>query len=117
MNQFETRIRSKRDTTNNWYNNPTFIPLDGEIIIYTDYESKTNEKGEVINIPGIKIGDGQTYGVDLPFVNESLRDTILEHINNSDIHTSALEKLFWNNKLNVNDTQEVIENILIFNRN
>ena len=117
MKQFEARIRSKRDTTANWNANPTFIPLDGEIIIYTDYETKTDQYGNSIMIPAIKVGDGRTYGVDLPFVSDDIRDTLLAHINNSSIHTTALEKIFWNNKLNVTDSQQVVENVLIFNRN
>ena len=54
-------------------------------------------------MPGIKIGDGAAYVQDLPFVDEELRDKIMDHINNPDIHVSLREKLFWNNKLNVND--------------
>ena len=116
MAQFNTRIRSKRDTTENWLANSTFIPLDGEIIIYTDYSSKV-VNGQRVNIPAIKIGDGSTYGVDLPFVNDQVRDLIMAHINDESVHASPLEKLFWNNKLNVTDIQEVVENELVFNRN
>ena len=104
MTQFNTRIRSKRDTTANWQANRTFVPLDGEIIIYTDYDTKVVD-GKTVNIPAIKIGDGQTYGVDLPFVNDDMRDIIMAHINDASVHASPLEKLFWNNKINVTDSQ------------
>ena len=57
------------------------------------------------------------YVQDLPFVNEDLRDKILEHINNPEIHVTMAEKLFWNNKINVNDASEVVNEALIFNRN
>lgn len=117
MKQFDARVRLKRDTTANWNANPTFVPLDGEVIIYTDYQVRTDQYGNVITIPAVKIGDGRTYGVDLPFVGDDIRAVILAHIDDSSVHTNALEKTFWNNKLNVNDTQEVIENVLIFNRN
>ena len=70
-----------------------------------------------VNIPGIKIGDGRAYVQDLPFIDEELRDTIMEHINNQDIHVSLQEKLFWNNKINVNDSMELVDGSLIFNRN
>lgn len=116
MTQYNTRIRSKSDTTANWIEQRTFVPLAGEIIIYTDYETKI-ENNKTINIPGIKVGDGSTYGIDLPFVNDDLRDQIMAHINNADVHTTLAEKLFWNNKINVTDNQEVIDNVLIFNRN
>ena len=116
----ETRIQEKRDTTANWNAARGFIPLQGEIIVYTDY--KTIQKtidGELrnVNIPGIKIGDGQTYVQDLPFIDEELRDKIMTHINNPNIHVTLQEKLFWNNKLNVNDNAELVDGALILNRN
>ena len=41
----------------------------------------------------------------------------MDHINNMEIHTTLAEKTFWNNKLNVNDLAEVVDDSLIFNRN
>jgi len=117
MAQFNTRIRSKSDTTANWNLNRSFVPLKGEIIIYLDYEHKTDGQGNIMNIPAIKIGDGVTYGVDLPFVGDDVRTLIMAHINDTELHASTAEKIFWNNKLNVEDAQEVVEDTLIFNRN
>ena len=117
VTQFNTRIRSKTDTTENWQSQRTFVPLKGEVIIYSDYKSKLNDDGETVYIPAIKIGDGSTYGVDLPFVGEDLREKIMDHISNTGIHVTELEKLFWNNKINVTDTQEVVDNVLMINRN
>ena len=75
--------------------------------------------GEVKNVyvPGVKIGDGQTYVQDLPFVDAELRETIMNHINNQDIHVTLQEKLFWNNKLNVDDNAELVDGALVLNRN
>lgn len=116
----EARIKFKRDTTANWNNARGFIPLEGEIIIYTDYKTITeNVNGDniITFVPGIKLGDGRAYVQDLPFVDKELREELLNHINNSNIHVTALEKEFWNNKLNVNDYSEVVSGELIFNRN
>ena len=116
----QARIKSKHDTTANWNNAIGFIPLAGEIIIYTDYKTITKEiDGEErqVQIPAIKIGDGMAYVQDLPFVDEDLRDRIIDHINNSNIHVSLQEKLFWNNKLNVDDNAELVDGALILNRN
>ena len=46
----------------------------------------------------------------------------MTHINNSEIHTTLAEKLFWNNKVNVDDAYEQIHDeleneTLIINRN
>ena len=54
---------------------------------------------------------------DLPFVDADLRDMLMKHIANQELHTTLQEKAFWNNKINVNDAAEVVENALIFNRN
>ena len=116
MEQFNTRIRTKTDTTANWQSQRTFVPLRGEIIIYSDYDSKTDSLGNRVFIPAIKIGDGSTYGIDLPFVGEDLKDRILDHISDTRIHVTELEKQFWDNKLNVTDNQEVIDNTLVLNR-
>lgn len=122
------RIRSKHDTTANWNNARGFIPLEGEIIIYDDYETKTytvEEYGETVtktvNIPNIKIGTGNAYVQDLAFVDQKTREILMEHINNQDIHTTLQEKLFWNNKINIDDSEDVLvgelsDETLILNR-
>ena len=110
----DVRIESKHDTTENWNKAKGFIPLPGEIIIYDDYEVKTwtvEEYGETVtkttNIPNIKIGTGNAYVQDLAFVDEKTRAMLLEHINNQDIHTTLQEKLFWNNKINIDDSEDI----------
>lgn len=124
----DVRIKSKHDTTANWNNAKGFIPLAGEIIIYDDYETKTwteQQYGETVtktvNIPNMKIGTGNAYVQDLAFVDQKTREILIEHINNQDIHTTLEEKLFWNNKVNIDDSEEVItgelvDETLIFNR-
>ena len=96
---------------------------------YEDYETKTytiEEYGETVTktvkIPNIKIGTGNAYVQDLVFVDEETRNILIEHINNLDIHTTLAEKLFWNNKINVDDAEEQItgeldEETLVLNRN
>lgn len=124
-----SRIQLKRDTTENWNNATGFIPLPGEVIIYTDYETKTytvEEYGEIItktvNIPNIKIGTGNAYVQDLAFVDQKTREMLLDHINNQDIHVTLQDRLFWNNKVNIDDAyaqihHELEDETLIFNRN
>lgn len=119
------RIQLKRDTTANWNAARGFVPMAGEIIIYTDYSSyqkEVNGRIKTILIPGIKIGDGGAYVQDLPFVDEDLRDILMDHINNMDLHVTLGEKIFWNNKINVDDAyeavhDELIDEMLVLNRN
>ena len=84
----------KYDTTEGWANNIDYIPLEGELIIYTDYETRDG-----VNIPAIKVGDGMAYAADLPFVNDNARDEFLDHIKNDVIHITQDERAFWNNKV------------------
>ena len=51
------RTQLKHDTSENWSKAVNFIPLDGEMIIYTDLKR-------------FKIGDGQTLVNDLPFFDQ-----------------------------------------------
>lgn len=127
--KIDTRIQLKRDTTENWNNAKRFIPLPGEVIVYTDYETKTytvEEYGETVTktveIPNIKIGTGNAYVQDLGFVDEKTRDILMAHIQDHDIHVTLQEKLFWNNKINVDDAEEQVsgeleDETLILNRN
>lgn len=125
----DARIQLKRDTTENWNNAQGFIPREGEVIVYTDYETKTytvEKYGETVtktvNIPNIKIGTGNAYVQDLAFVDQKTREMLLDHINNQDIHVTLQDRLFWNNKVNIDDAyaqihHELEDETLIFNRN
>ena len=102
--------------TEYWNSQPAYIPKQGEIIIYSDYQTKEVD-GQIINIPGIKIGSGNAYVKDLVFVGDDLADALYSHIMDTAIHVTPRDKDFWNNKLNVDDDAEVINESLIFNRN
>ena len=104
MDRVKTRILATRDTTENWNAKRDFIPLRGEVIIYTDHGQMDDGFGNMIDVPGIKIGDGGAYLIDLPFVGNDVRYQILqelrEHTGNEVIHITQEEREFWNNKLN-----------------
>ena len=114
--RIKSRIISKHDTTANWNAATGFIPLAGEIIIYTDHKTKV-VNGETVYIPGVKIGSGNAYVQDLAFLGESEASSLLSHTGNSDIHVTAAQKQAWSNKLNVSDNAEADDEVLIFNRN
>ena len=122
---FQARIKSKHDTTENWNNATGFIPFAGEIIIYDDYKTITfEENGETVtrNIPGIKIGDGLAYVQDLPFASDDIRISLSQHVDDLNIHVTAAEKQFWNNKINIDDSYDILideldNETLVFNRN
>lgn len=103
-------------TTAEWQSTPLYIPAAGEVLVYTDHGT-IDVNGETIPVPGIKVGDGIAYGIDLPFVGDDVLVSVVERISahegNTDIHTTAAEKAFWNNKLNC----VVSEELLTLNRN
>lgn len=82
------------DTSEGWALKPTYIPKNGEIIVYSD--ATVLDK----NYPAIKIGDGNAYVVDLPFLGEEKVNMLLDHISDTNSHVTSEEKAFWNAKLN-----------------
>lgn len=104
------------NTTAYWNRQRGYIPKEGELIIYSDYRTVTIN-GRVKQIPGIKIGTGNGYVQDLMFLTDSQSDALWVHINDRVAHITEADRLFWNNKINVTDSQEVVGEALIFNRN
>lgn len=102
-------------TTAEWATKPTYRPEEGVLIVYTDYEEVPTEHGPVTNA-NFKIGNGNVYLVDLPFVDAGLRYEIGNHINNKIVHITQEEREFWNNKINCLDT-EISDDLLEFTRN
>lgn len=101
-------------TSQEWSAGPgSVISEQGVLYIYSDgYELEDHTK-----IPRIKIGDGLAYISDLPFFDEAIRRDLLDHIDDLDIHVTPAEKAAWWNKLNVDDSQEIVDGALMLNRN
>lgn len=79
-------------TTAEWNAQLTTPSKSDKLYVYTDYQ--TDSQGR--HIAGIKVGDGNAYVPDLPFIDE----VYMDHISDTTIHVTAEEKAFWNNKLN-----------------
>ena len=88
-------------STADWSVRTDYIPSAGEICIYTDYKTITDEQGNTKNVAGIKVGDGLAYVVDLPFVTSEVESTLTEHINDTIRHVNSLERATWNSKLGI----------------
>lgn len=98
VKNLQTRIQHKHDFEINWADAVNFIPLEGELIIYsrevdpvTGDVLKTKKNGvEVSVIPEgrttaytydrFKIGDGKTTVNSLSFVNDDIEDTIQSNL-------------------------------------
>lgn len=57
-------------TTQEWNSQQDLISTEGTIYIYSDYQTITID-GVEKTIPGIKIGDGKTYLMDMPFITQA----------------------------------------------
>lgn len=89
-------------TTAEWRSNLQ-ISQTNTFYVYSD---RTIQNGIVY--PGVKIGDGTSYIVDLPFID----DIFYSHIRNSNIHVTLQEKEFWNNKVRTQDSNIQNENLI-----
>ncbi len=88
------------DTTEGWNSSRDLVAERGHLYIYSDYETVENEDGSVTKIPGLKVGDGTSYLIDMPFVVTGISGRELdEHINNMAMHVSTEDRDSWNEKV------------------
>ena len=97
------------NTTAGWAAQITRVSEEGAIYVYSD-NSTIEKDGETINVPAIKIGDGLAYVVDLPFSQDQ---SIIDHINNDEIHITTTDREFWNNKCSVDATDISNERLIL----
>lgn len=84
------------DTTANWNAQKKLISRKDILYVYTDYRTVDGE-----NIPGLKVGDGNAYLIDLPFVGIS---SITEE-----------ERQKWNEKVALEEPSGGSETLIFFN--
>lgn len=75
MPEIFTRISNKHDLEINWLDNPDFVPLPGELVVY---DRELSADGSILELPSnrtmpynyarLKIGDGHTSISSLPFL-------------------------------------------------
>lgn len=110
------KLSIQYNTTAYWNRQIGYIPKAGELIIYSDYKTVVID-GKEVTLPGIKVGSGNGYVQDLTFIGGADDELLAAHIADALVHVTQEDRDFWNNKLNVDDAQEVIGESLVFNRN
>lgn len=113
-----SRVIQKHDVEANWIKATGFIPMAGEIIIYDRDDNVTDEslKG-TYSYERIKVGDGIQNVNTLPFVDDAVRESLIEQINDStkDIVTVdgggrlSLEDIFGEPPYTIEFTNEIEE--------
>lgn len=63
-------------TTQEWNSDVFLISEQNVLYIYTDYKTIIKNNQEIF-IPGLKIGDGKTYLIDLPFIDGNEHDRLI----------------------------------------
>ena len=71
-------------TTQEWNSDVFLISEQNVLYIYTDYKTIIKNNQEIF-IPGLKIGDGKTYLIDLPFIDGNEHDRLI-HRDYADQH-------------------------------
>lgn len=112
--ELENKASIQMKTKQQWDSESQKIAQENTIYVYTNAYKDEDEHGNIINVPGIKIGDGAGYLIDLPLIGGSLGSQFEEHIRNMNIHVTLTEKEFWNNKVRTQDSEILDEQNLIF---
>ena len=89
----KSRILLKTGTKSDWEQAINFSPLPGEVCVYTD-RFQTEVNGELVWVPGIKIGDGGTNINDLPFIGD-------EYITDEDIAIACNQNFQGSDVINI----------------
>lgn len=78
------------DTTAGWNSKIDLVSKSGVVYIYTDHDTYQGDP-----FPGMKIGDGTSYLIDLPFTDSILK----AHLSDTDSHITSAERTHWNSKV------------------
>ena len=102
------------DTTENWNAKPELVSRKNYIYVYTDYKIVDD-----VVVPGIKIGDGKAYLIDMPFISagdaQEILDKLDRHIADIEAHVSSDDRNRWDNKVTCY-LSEVSNEHLIFSK-
>lgn len=79
-------------TTAEWNAQAGLVSEADKLYVYTDY----NTDGSGNNLAGIKVGDGDAYLIDMPFIDK----VYFEHVQDTSIHVTPSEKLRWFDAVN-----------------
>lgn len=95
------------NTTANWDADKSYVPDAGVLIIYTDGTTEGDKP-----VPKIKVGNGNTYLIDLPFSDIDIKNLLDTHISNRTIHITEEERANWDNKAVITQlTNENLNNV------
>ena len=101
------------DTTEHWEAQPELIAERATVYIYSDYYYIEDEGGNRTPIAGLKVGDGTSYLIDMPFVTDAMTYMLVTHIANNSVHITTAEREFWNNKVSAYMDRDTAETLVL----
>lgn len=101
------------DTTEHWNAQRSLITERGAVYVYSDYEYIVDENDNRTPIAGVKIGDGSSYLIDMPFASGATSSIVLNHLADNVIHITPQEREFWNNKVSSFIRSDDMENLVL----
>ena len=105
------------DTKQGWDTQTYLIAERAAVYVYSDYEVIYDDQMNPTFIAGLKIGDGTSYLIDLPFVTDKMASILLNHIGDSSVHLTDAEREFWNNKITCYFDGGDLENLILSKTN
>ena len=103
------------DSTAGWSTQTSLVSERGAIYIYTD---KTYlAAGGTTTAPGVKIGDGLAYVVDLPFQSDLIGEEVLQEVAEMSGSVTEEERQFWNHKVSAYLVAQDTENLVLSKTN
>ena len=104
------------DTTENWNSQIEFVSQINTLYVYIDgWIYDPTGTGQLVAAPKLKIGDGNSYLIDKPFITDYIEQQLTLHLQNTFMHLQPGERDKWNNKLNY--IEPLDSGILEFTRN
>lgn len=101
------------DTKENWDRQTMLIARRKAIYVYSNYTYLEDEVGNRTPVPAIKIGDGTSYLIDMPFVSDDIRHILMEHIAADGIHVTEEDRRRWDNKVTAYIDSNVPERMIL----
>lgn len=98
-------------TQEQWDSQKDLVSEKGKFYVYQI--AGTDENGNTIYTSRLKLGDGNAYLIDIPFLSDF--SALEEHINNRIIHITKEERDRWNNKVSASYISKN-ENLILSNK-
>lgn len=87
----------KVDTKENWDAQRDLVSDANTVYFYRNFKTIQLDNNTFQNIPGIKLGDGSAFLIDLPFISDPT--PFWDHINDQVRHITDAERMYWNDKV------------------